>query len=132
MDLIFKLKKINQMTETIMKNKKTIELLEEKYPIIANGYKQILTEQYELFAKKMMSYGVENISMGTDLKDEEDKKLSLTSIWIRCSDKINRLKNLLIKNNQNHVTEEPITDAWVDICNYSIIAQLVSRDLWTK
>jgi hypothetical protein len=107
-----------------------IEQLEKEYPTIANGYKKILKEQYELFAQKMLSYGVDNISMGSDLKEEVDKKLSLTSIWIRCSDKINRLKNLLIKNKSNPISEEPITDAWVDLCNYSIIAQLVHRDQW--
>ena len=109
-----------------------IEQLEKEYPTIAQGYKQIMKEQYTLFAQKMLSYGVDNISMGSDLKEEVDKKLSLTSIWIRCSDKINRLKNLLIKNKSNPISEEPITDAWVDLCNYSIITQLVHRDQWKR
>jgi hypothetical protein len=75
-----------------------IEQLENEYPTIANGYRQIMKEQHTLFAQKMLSYGVDNISMGSDLKEEVDKKLSLTSIWIRCSDKINRLKNFLTSN----------------------------------
>mgnify|MGYP003662115375 CR=1 FL=1 len=34
-----------------------IAQLEEEYPTIANGYKKIIREQYELFAKKHLDYG---------------------------------------------------------------------------
>jgi hypothetical protein len=36
-----------------------------------------------LFAKKMMDYGLGNISLGTNLEDSEDIQLSLTGIWLR-------------------------------------------------
>ena len=111
---------------------KSMEDFEQTYPTLAIEFKRIQEEQYSLFAKKMLSYGINNISMGSDLKEEEDKKLSLTAIWIRCNDKINRLKNLLIKNKPNPIHEEPIIDAWVDLCNYSIIAQLVHKNQWKR
>ena len=108
------------------------ETMMNEYPIIYNGYLQIMDEQFELFAKKMLSYGMDNISMGTQLDTPEDKKLSLTAIWIRCNDKMNRLKNLVLKGNPNTLDDEPIEDAYVDLVNYNIISQLVSRDLWRK
>ena len=46
----------------------------------------------------MMDYGLGNISLGSDLNSPEDKDLSLTGIWLRCNDKINRLKNILKRN----------------------------------
>jgi len=35
-----------------------IEQLEKEYPTIAQGYKQIMKEQYILFAKKHLDYGM--------------------------------------------------------------------------
>lgn len=114
------------------RNQTWINNMEKEYPIIAKEFKNIIGKQYELFAKKMLSYGLENISMGTQLKTEEDKKLSLTSIWIRVNDKMNRLKNLVLKSKPNPLNDEPTEDAWKDMVNYGIIAQLVNKDLWIK
>jgi hypothetical protein len=111
---------------------KNIDKLKEEFPTISGGYKNIIGEQYELFASKHLSYGMDNISMGTQLKTPEEKKLALTAIWIRCSDKINRLKNLVLLNKENYVENEPVIDAWIDLCNYAIIAQLVMKDEWKK
>jgi len=103
---------------------------ETKYPQIALDFERIQDEQYDLFARKMLSYGKGNISMGTTLESEEDVKLSLTAIWIRINDKMNRLKNLVLKNNKNPLDDEPTIDAWKDMANYAIIAQLVTKGLW--
>ena len=78
----------------------------------------------------MMSYGRGNITLGGNLADEEDKNLTLTSIWIRMSDKMNRLKNMVVKNQSNPLDDESIEDTWRDISNYSIIALLVGKDKW--
>lgn len=107
-----------------------IKEMREKYPQINKEFQKIQIEQYSLFCKKMLSYGKNNISMGGNLKNKEDKYLSLTSIWIRCSDKINRLKNLLINKNDNPLDNESIEDSWKDLANYGIIALLVERNKW--
>ena len=109
-----------------------VEQLELEYPTIATEYKRILREQYELFAAKHIAYGMDNISMGTRLETPEEKKLSLTAVWIRLNDKMNRLKNLVLLNKSNHVTNESTNDTYQDITNYGIIAQLVERGLWKK
>ena len=114
------------------KEMSAIEQLEKEYPVIAAGYKKIIKEQYELFAKKMLDYGLHNISLGSSLEDPEDTKLSLTGIWLRCSDKINRLKNLLKRDGKNYVEGEGIIDSFIDIANYGIIAMLVMRNKWKK
>jgi hypothetical protein len=110
----------------------SIKYFEEKYPNLANEFKNIQQEQYNMFAEKMLSYGIDNISMGTSLENEDDVKLSLTSIWIRMNDKMNRLKNLVLKGNRNPLINEPTLDSWKDMTNYAIIAQLVTTGKWKK
>ena len=78
----------------------------------------------------MMDYGLGNISLGSDLNAPEDRDLSLTGIWLRCNDKINRLKNILKRNGKTYVAGEASIDSWVDISNYGIIAMLVTRGKW--
>ena len=77
-----------------------------------------------------MDYGPKNISVGTDLRTDEDVKLSLTGLWFRINDKIERLKQLVVfgKSAQN----EPMIDAFSDLSVYGIIAQIVHRKKWSK
>ena len=107
-----------------------VKYIEEEYPETAKSFKAIQKEQYELFCKKQMDYGPKNISVGTDLRTDEDVKLSLTGLWFRINDKIERLKQLVVfdKAAQN----EPMIDAFSDLSVYGIIAQIVHRKKWGK
>jgi hypothetical protein len=107
-----------------------VELLEKEYPTIYNGYKQIMEEQFELFAKKHLDYGMSNISAGTQLANPDEVAFALTGLWYRVSDKVSRWKNLII--NKRGSQNEPLSDTYKDIANYGIIAQLVERGLWKK
>jgi hypothetical protein len=79
-----------------------------------------------------MDYGLNNIALGGDiLHSEEDKKFSLTGLCIRLTDKISRLKNLLI-NGRSFVVGEGMEDTFIDIANYGIIGLLVGRNKWKK
>jgi len=111
-------------------NLKAVTDFEKTYPELAKEFQQIQREQYELFASKMMDYGLSNISLGSTLEKEEDINLSITGIWLRCNDKINRLKNMLQRNGKNYVKGEAMIDSFIDISNYGIIAQLVMKDKW--
>ena len=111
-------------------NLKAITDFEKTYPELACEFQQVQKEQYELFASKMMDYGLSNISLGSTLEKEEDINLSITGIWLRCNDKINRLKNLLQRNGKNYVKGEAMIDSFIDISNYGIIAQLVMKNKW--
>ena len=113
-------------------NNESLIRFENEFPHIADGFKKIQKEQYELFARKMLSYGLGNIAMGSNLDTKEDVNLSLTAIWIRSMDKMQRLKQLVLLNKQNTLDDEPVEDAYVDLSNYSIIALLVKADLWKK
>lgn len=115
-----------------MTDKEIIDKLKTDYPQIANAYQEIVKEQFLLFAKKMLDYGVDNIAMGTRLETPEEKTLSLTAIWIRCNDKMNRLKNLVLFNKKNQVDGEVSIDSYMDLVNYNIIAQIVHKDLWKR
>lgn len=110
----------------------TINDFEKLYPELAEEFKQIQKEQYDLFAGKMLDYGLGNIALGSTLTEEEDIQLSLTGIWLRCNDKINRLKNMLKRKGKSYVNDEPMIDSFIDISNYGIIAQLVMRGKWKK
>ena len=108
-----------------------VETFENEYPELSEEYKRISEEMYEMFARKHMDYGLNNIALGGDLTQQEDKKFSLTGLAIRLTDKISRLKNLLV-NGKNYVKGEGMEDTFIDIANYGIIGLLVGRDKWKK
>ena len=109
-----------------------VKVFEKEYPELSNEFKKIQKEMYELFARKHMDYGLNNIALGGDiLHNDEDKKFSLTGLCIRLTDKISRLKNLLI-NGRSFVVGEGMEDTFIDIANYGIIGLLVGRNKWKK
>ena len=110
--------------------KTATDFLKEEYPTIYAGYMAVMEEQLELFSKKHLDYGMHNITAGTSLNTEDEREFALAGLWYRMSDKINRWKNLIIKNRDPQ--NETIIDTFQDICNYAIIAQLVERKLWRK
>ena len=112
-------------------NSTPVEIFEYEYPELSDEFKQIQNEMYEMFARKHMDYGLNNIALGGDLTQTEDKKFSLTGLCIRLTDKISRLKNLLI-NGRSFVQGEGMEDTFIDIANYGIIGLLVGRDKWKK
>ena len=113
------------------KNPEVVKEIEERYPEMTQEFKHIMFEQYELFCAKQKNYGPGNISVGTELKTPEDVKLSLTGLWFRLNDKINRLKQLVIFNHKD-VVNESVVDTFQDLSVYGIIAQLVSNGKWAK
>jgi hypothetical protein len=115
-----------------MNKKEIIEIFETEYPELSEEFKNIQAEMYKMFAAKHMDYGLNNISLGGDiLNNESDKKFSLTGLAIRLTDKISRLKNLLI-NGRAFVIGEGMEDTFLDIANYGIIGLLVGRNKWKK
>ena len=107
---------------------KAIQELEELYPELSAEFKAIQQEQYELFAKKHLDYGPNNISAGTNLENEEEVEFAMTGLWYRMSDKINRWKNMIITNRKPE--NETLIDTFQDLSNYAIIAQIVSKGKW--
>ena len=99
---------------------------------MTDEFKRLQRVQYETFCRKQLDYGQENISVGTDLKTEEDVKLSLTGLWFRMNDKIQRLKTLLMSNRESFVKDEPMEDAYMDVSNYGIMATIVKNRKWGK
>ena len=109
----------------------TVTHFEKEYPELSKEFKDIQDEMYRMFAAKHMDYGLQNISLGGDLTKETDKKFSLTGLAIRLTDKISRLRNLLV-NGKNFVKGEGIEDTFLDVANYGIIGLLVGRNKWKK
>ena len=103
-----------------------IAQLEEEYPTIANGYKKIIREQYELFASKHLDYGMTNVAAGTQLANEEEKQFALTGLFFRLNDKVQRLRQLVV-NGQPDTVGESSLDTFQDLSVYGIIAQIVSQ-----
>ena len=108
-----------------------ISFIEEHYPETAKEFQRLQFEQYELFCKKQMDYGPSNIAMGTSLDTDEEKRLSKIGLIVRINDKIQRLINLVVKNNRK-AQNEPTVDAFKDLSVYGIIAQIVEAGKWGK
>ena len=108
-----------------------IKMCEEKYPETTKEFKKILKEQYEVFCRKQLNYGPDNISVGTRLENAEEVKLSQTGLWFRMNDKIQRLKQLVLLGKEDTVAEA-IEDTYQDLSVYNIIAQIVIRGKWAK
>ena len=117
-------------SEVNMDQVDAVKYIEEEYPETAKSFKEIQKEQYELFCRKQMDYGPKSISVGTDLRTDEDVKLSLTGLWFRINDKIERLKQLVVFDKA--VQNEPMIDAFSDLSVYGIIAQIVQRKKWGR
>ena len=109
-----------------------VEQMEEEWPEMTNEFKKIQREQYQLFLFKQHDYGPGNISVGTQLVTKEEVHLSLTGLWFRMNDKIQRLKTLLMGGRKNAVEGEPIEDAFLDVSNYGIMATIVKNGKWGK
>ena len=103
-----------------------VEWCEKSYPELCDEYKKIMMEQYVMFCKKHRNYGTGNINVGTNLETDNDVKLSLTGLWFRLNDKIQRLKQLVI-NNEPDTVGESIQDTFQDMSVYGIIAQIVQQ-----
>ena len=108
------------------KDEEAVKWCEDNYPDMTAEYKKIMMEQYVMFCKKHRNYGTSNINVGTNLETDKDVKLSLTGLWFRLNDKIQRLKQLVIQNEPDSVGES-ITDTFQDLSVYGIIAQIVQQ-----
>ena len=109
-----------------------IEQMEKEWPEMTAEFKKIQRQQYELFLHKQHDYGPGNISVGTQLKTPEEIKLSLTGLWFRMNDKLQRVKTLIMTGRDSAVKDEPLEDAYLDVSNYGIMATLVGRGKWGK
>ena len=107
-----------------------VERMEQEWPEMTQEFKRLQREQYELFCHKQHDYGPGNISVGTQLITDDEIHLSLTGLWFRMNDKIQRLKTLLMGKRGNAVEGEPMEDAYLDVSNYGIMATIVKNGKW--
>jgi len=124
-------KKEKQNTSNPIENESAVEYCERMYPQTTEEFKLILDEMYITFCKKQRNYGPGNISVGTPLETKEDVKLSLTGLWFRINDKVQRLKQLVVLGQPDEVGES-VMDTYQDLSVYGVIAQLVQRGKWAK
>jgi hypothetical protein len=117
------------MNTEINQTSSQVDEFEKQFPEMAEGFKKIMTEEYEMFCKKQLDYGKGNIMLGGDVNNPLDRKLAMSGIVIRMNDKINRLVQLVLKSGKDHVNES-VQDTFKDLCNYAIIAQMVDREIW--
>ena len=108
-----------------------IKFIEQEYPETAKEFQKIQFEQWETFCRKQMDYGPSNIAMGTSLRSDDERRLSKIGLIVRINDKIQRLMNLVVKNNRE-AQNEPTMDAFKDLSVYGIIAQIVDNGKWGR
>ena len=126
------MKVIKDSKNMTAKAESVIAQMEKEWPEMTKEFKKIQREQYELFLHKQHDYGPGNISVGTQLQTPEEIKLSLTGLWFRMNDKLQRVKTLLMNDRDSAVKDEPLEDAYLDVSNYGIMATIVGRDKWGK
>ena len=114
------------------KDSDIVTMMEKEWPQMTAEFRKLQREQYELFLHKQHDYGPGNISVGTQLQTPDEIKLSLTGLWFRMNDKLQRLKTLLLSGRENAVEGEPMEDAYLDVSNYGIMATIVGRGKWGK
>jgi hypothetical protein len=124
-------KKEKQYNYKDIETESAVEYCERMYPQTTEEFKLILDEMYITFCKKQRNYGPGNISVGTPLETKEDVKLSLTGLWFRINDKVQRLKQLVVLGQPDEVGES-VMDTYQDLSVYGVIAQLVQRGKWAK
>ena len=124
--------KETDLTTKKKSSKDVITLMEKEWPEMTAEFRKIQREQYELFLHKQHDYGPGNISVGTPLKTSEEIKLSLTGLWFRMNDNLQRVKTLLMTGRESAVKDEPLEDAYLDVSNYGIMATIVGRGKWGK
>tara|TARA_B100000073_G_scaffold93194_1_gene73786 strand:+ start:599 stop:1039 length:441 start_codon:yes stop_codon:yes gene_type:complete len=113
-------------------NEDIITMMEKEWPEMTAEFRRLQREQYELFLHKQHDYGPGNISVGTMLQTPEEIKLSLTGLWFRMNDKLQRVKTLLMTGRESAVKDEPLEDAYLDVSNYGIMATIVKNGKWGK
>ena len=113
------------------KDSDIVTMMEKEWPEMTAEFRRLQREQYELFLHKQHDYGPGNISVGTQLQTEEEIQLSLTGLWFRLNDKIQRLKTMLMTKRESAV-DEPMEDAYLDVSNYGIMATIVKNGKWGK
>ena len=124
--------KEGSIVEKKSKETSLIETMESQYPETTSEFKRIQKMQYFLFCRKQHDYGPTNISVGSNLETPEEVDLSMTGIWFRINDKVQRIKNLLINKKANAVKNESIVDSFFDLSNYGIMAMIVKNGKWGK
>ena len=127
--VVFELKLLQEVdVETV----EIINKLTEMYPETVGGFKEYMIGEFVTFCRKQYDYGPGNISVGTQLKNEKEKMISLKGLWFRCNDKIQRLFNILLVRDTLVATNESVEDAWMDLSVYGKIARLVMSGRWSK
>ena len=127
--------KVIKDTKSSMPRSKTdnvITQMEKEWPEMTAEFRRLQREQYELFLHKQHDYGPGNISVGTMLQTPEEVKLSLTGLWFRMNDKLQRVKTLLMHGSESAVKDEPLEDAYLDVSNYGIMATIVKNGKWGR
>ena len=120
-----------ERSKKIVKKNDIVEQMEEEWPEMTTEFKRLQQVQYELFLHKQHDYGPGNIAVGTQLQTQDEIHLSLTGLWFRMNDKIQRLKNMLLSGRESAV-DEPLEDAYLDVSNYGIMATIVKNGKWGK
>lgn len=104
--------------------------LKLKYPNLLEKFLELENDQAELFSKKMLDYGIDNIKAGTNLETSEEIMFALNGIWFRMMDKMNRWKNMQL--NKSEPNCESLADTFMDLANYAMIANIVLNRDWHK
>lgn len=76
-------------------------------------FKEITKEMEDICERKNSDYGAS--------VNDTYQKYGMVAYLVRMEDKLNRVRNLILKENQQ-IEDEKIRDTLIDLANYSILA----------
>lgn len=79
----------------------------------------VLSELRDLMIAKHKDYGPGNI-----------REFGELGVLVRSSDKVHRLKNLIMVRGAETAVDEPLEDSWKDLANYGVIALMLRKGVW--
>lgn len=88
---------------------------------LERNWAKLAVELFEIFKQKQASYGPKNISTFGE-----------RGVVVRINDKLQRLIRLVWDAKEDPIDDETISDTYLDLADYGLIAELVRRGLWPK
>lgn len=116
----------------VAEDKDWVPWLRREYPETYAEFQRLLAEAFSLFARKQSNYGPHNIGVTTPRpRSDEEVRTALMGLWFRMNDKFQRLRNLVLDPHQQRAdVGETLTDTYLDLAVYSLIALTVKGGKW--
>ena len=100
------------------------------YPETYEDFVQNLDKMIELFCEKQLDYGPENVCVFGNTIDSSNIDISKTYLILEMNNKVSRLKNLVLKDQDPK--NESVIDTVMDLAIYCNMFLIVNNKKWGR